>query len=46
MTHETFVKEWRSSVALMRSGAVSMDILHFHARVLAVYGQRMFMGNL
>jgi predicted HTH transcriptional regulator len=27
-------------------GAVSTDILHFRARVLAVYGQGMFMGNL
>ena len=26
--------------------AVSTDILHFRARVLAVYGQGMFMGNL
>jgi threonyl-tRNA synthetase len=26
--------------------AVSTDILHFLARVLAVYGQGMFMGNL
>jgi hypothetical protein len=34
---------WRYPVIC---GAVSMDILHFHARVLAVYGQRMFMGNL
>src|SRR6516164_8627577 len=27
------------------SGAVSTDILHFRARVLAVYGQGMFMGQ-
>ena len=27
-------------------GAVSTDILHFRARVLAVYGLGMFMGNL
>jgi len=26
--------------------AVYTDILHFRARVLAVYGQGMFMGNL
>ena len=26
--------------------AVSTGILHFRARVLAVYGQGMFMGNL